>query len=83
MVDDDPLSVDPMRLGDIEVIGTVFEGRWFPVSDASRANRRQAVDALRCSPATVASDAHADHGGCACAVVHHVTRAIDAAARAA
>ncbi len=27
----DPLAVDPVGLGHIPVLGTVFEGRWFPV----------------------------------------------------
>lgn len=27
---EDPYAVDPERLGDIEVLGTVYEGRWFP-----------------------------------------------------
>jgi predicted amidohydrolase YtcJ len=27
---EDPLTVDPARLADIPVLGTVFEGRWFP-----------------------------------------------------
>ncbi len=27
----DPLAVDPVGLADIPVLGTVFEGRWFPV----------------------------------------------------
>jgi hypothetical protein len=27
---EDPYSVDPRRLNEIEVLGTVFAGRWFP-----------------------------------------------------
>ena len=27
----DPLAVNPVELGSIPVLGTVFEGRWFPV----------------------------------------------------
>jgi hypothetical protein len=26
----DPYAVDPARLKDIPVLGTVYEGRWFP-----------------------------------------------------
>lgn len=31
IVDQDPYEVDPMGLRDIAVLGTVFEGRWYPV----------------------------------------------------
>lgn len=27
---EDPYSVNPERLNEIPVLGTVFEGRWFP-----------------------------------------------------
>lgn len=27
---EDPYAVDPAHLGDIAILGTVFEGRWFP-----------------------------------------------------
>jgi predicted amidohydrolase YtcJ len=27
---EDPYAVEPERLGDIPILGTVFEGRWFP-----------------------------------------------------
>ena len=27
----DPYAVDPVGLAEIPVLGTVFEGRWFPV----------------------------------------------------
>jgi predicted amidohydrolase YtcJ len=27
---EDPYAVDPARLGDIAILGTVFDGRWFP-----------------------------------------------------
>jgi len=30
----DPLSIDPMGLRDVPVLGTVYEGRWFPASGA-------------------------------------------------
>lgn len=29
---EDPYAVDPARLGDIAILGTVYEGRWFPLS---------------------------------------------------
>jgi len=30
VLSEDPYSVDPLRLGDIQVLGTVYEGRWVP-----------------------------------------------------
>ena len=30
---EDPYEVDPARLGDIAILGTVFEGRWFPAGN--------------------------------------------------
>ena len=29
---EDPYEVDPGRLGDIAILGTVYQGRWFPVA---------------------------------------------------
>ena len=29
---EDPYEVDPGRLGDIAILGTVYKGRWFPVA---------------------------------------------------
>ncbi len=28
---EDPLAIDPARLADIPIVGTLYEGRWFPV----------------------------------------------------
>jgi predicted amidohydrolase YtcJ len=69
VVDEDPLAVDPMSLDRIAVRGTVFGGRWFPVSperQAARLFRGGLVVAL--SP----SIDDADHHGCACAVARQL-----------
>jgi len=29
---EDPYTVEPERLNEIEVLGTVYEGRWFPTT---------------------------------------------------
>ena len=34
----DPYAVDPGRLGEIEILGTVLEGRWFPSARATSAH---------------------------------------------
>ncbi len=36
VVDENPLDAAPMRLDQIEVIGTVFRGEWFPVPEGVR-----------------------------------------------
>ncbi len=33
VLEEDPLAVDPMKLKDIPIWGTVFEGRIFPVKN--------------------------------------------------
>ena len=30
----DPFTIDPMGLRDVPVLGTVYEGRWFPANGA-------------------------------------------------
>lgn len=62
---DDPFEVDPTDLGRIPVLGTVFEGVWFPVSAALQAARASATINNRASMAT-----HSDGCGhrCGCEV---------------
>ncbi len=33
VIDEDPYELDPTRLGSIRVLGSVFQGTWFPVPD--------------------------------------------------
>jgi len=79
VVDENPLDAAPIRLDEIEVIGTVFRGEWFAVPDEVR--ERAAAAASRGPGALqliAGSGAHDDHGGagCICDVARAVLRAI-------
>lgn len=69
VVDEDPLAADPMSLDRIAVRGTVFAGRWFPVSP-----ERQAARLFRGGTVVALSSSvdDADHHGCACAVARQL-----------
>jgi hypothetical protein len=74
VVDQNPLDVDPMRLDEVDVIGTVFCGRWFPVPPDARG--RTALAGSR-GPTVLpppASDPAHDHAGCICDVAREVMR---------
>ena len=81
----DPYEVDCTDLRSIPVIGTVFEGRWFPVPEAHRrdlvghAPRLISIEGGRADP-----DAQHDHEahGCSCEVAHHLVEAWSAAIEA-
>ena len=78
VLDDDPYETDPTRLGSIGVLGSVFQGRWFPVPDHLIQRR---VDN---APTSVAASArpglllHNNEGGehhdCGCEVAAFMTR---------
>lgn len=74
VVDRDPLDSEPDALGDIDVIGTFFEGRWFPVPDgmSRRSNRSATVEAVSAS----GPDGGDDHSGCICDVARALERAV-------
>ncbi len=61
----DPFDVDPKDLGRIGIVGTMFEGRWFPVSEQHRKIRDAAPGAASTGPSNLASSR--DHG-CGCEV---------------
>jgi predicted amidohydrolase YtcJ len=78
VLDEDPLTVTPMKLNEIAVWGTVFEGRVFPVSVKSRAYSH-----VPGGPSFIHGhlhDGHKDgdgpHPGDPCAVARQVTRAL-------
>jgi hypothetical protein len=75
VVDSDPREVDPTTLTDIQVVGTVFEGRWFPISDDAGAR----PVALRSAegPLSIAAGEHDDpRRGCGCAVARSLNEAV-------
>ncbi|MFK7917574.1 MAG: amidohydrolase [Ilumatobacter sp.] len=76
VVDRNPLDVEPEALDGVSVVGTFFEGRWFPVPDA--ASSRVSDVAARGPGAFAASSAQGDHehSGCVCDVARHLERAL-------
>lgn len=76
VLDQDPLSVDPMKLNDIPIWGTVFEGRIFPIpANARRATAAMGGPSLSHSH-RVEGDANALHGGDPCGVARQVAGAM-------
>jgi hypothetical protein len=71
---DDPRLVEPTDLDKIRVVGTVFEGRWFPVErDGAAVASRSAADDAGRSPLSGMVDGHHGHGGgCSCLVAREV-----------
>lgn len=66
----DPYDVDPLKLGNIPVLGAVFEGRWIPVPARPPENahsERTGLSAIGSLHATSSGFAD-DHGGCSCRV---------------
>jgi hypothetical protein len=81
----DPFEVDAANLADIEVVGTVYEGEWFPVA-AMGDGGVGAVSPTH--PAFVGGragvrDGHAEHGGCGCRAARALAAAAAALRRAA
>ncbi len=79
VVDQSPLDAAPVRLDEIEVLGTVFRGEWFAVPDDVR--KRVAAAASRGPGALqliAGSDMHDEYGatGCICDVARAVQEAI-------
>ena len=75
IVDQNPLTVAPLDLDGIAVVGTVFQGRWFPVAPgvAGRAE-------LAAARGSGAPGSFADVGaaGCICDVAREIMRAVAA-----
>jgi hypothetical protein len=83
VLDEDPLTAAPMKLNEIAIWGTVFEGRIFPVSVKSRVYSH-----VPGGPSFIHGhlhDKHKDgdghHAGDPCAVARQVTRALMANVR--
>jgi predicted amidohydrolase YtcJ len=82
VVDENPLDAAPMRLDQIEVVGTVFRGEWFPVPDEVRARAAAAATrgpgALQLLTGTGQHSTADERAGCICDVARSVMRAISA-----
>ncbi len=84
VVDTDPLDTEPDALDDIDVIGTFFQGRWFPLPAGMSRRARPSASAARAGRAAMATSLDGDaHSGCVCVVARELERAVGAARRAA
>jgi predicted amidohydrolase YtcJ len=73
IVDHDPLDVAPAEIDSIAVLGTFFEGRWFPVPDGSIG---RAAASTRTGHGVLRSVPDHEHGGCVCAVARQLVAAL-------
>ncbi len=78
VLDQDPLAVDPMKLDDIPIWGTVFEGRTFPIpakaGKSAGTNRGPSLGHGHLLDGH--EDGHDAHGGDPCGVARQVTWAL-------
>ena len=78
VLDQDPLTVEPMKLNDIPIWGTIFEGRIFPIpAEARKSNGATGGPPLGLSH-LIEGHEHADdpHGGDPCGVARQVAQRI-------
>jgi len=75
----DPYEVDPADLRNVPVIGSVFEGRWFPVPEAHRRDLVGHSPRLVALPGSNPQEGSAGHQhdghGCSCEVARHLAEA--------
>ena len=81
VMDDDPYDVDPTRLGSIRIRGSIFHGRWFPVTDHLVERRVDNAPGMVGPGSIGLSDDHTGgctHHDCGCEVAafmaRHMTR---------
>lgn len=79
----DPYDLNGVDLGDIEVIGTVFEGRWYPVPEALRTSSQRSESAAAAAGEASLGDNPEHHHGCGCEVARLFGRHYEAFYRAA
>ena len=72
VVDRNPLDVEPRCLDEIDVVGTVFCGRWFPVPSESRGST--SLSRPRGLAPVMGGRSGHDHGGCICDVARELMR---------
>lgn len=71
VVDRSPLTIDPERLDDLRVVGTVFEGRWFPIPVGAKGRGTALAKVV---PGPGCDD---DHRGCICSAARDLAAHID------
>jgi predicted amidohydrolase YtcJ len=77
VLEQDPLAIDPMKLKDIPIWGTVFEGGIFPATAAKSAGGRAILPGRPPQPAGH-GDPGQEHAGCPCEVAQMVAAALTA-----
>ncbi len=76
VLDQDPFSVEPMKLNDIPIWGTVFEGRIFPIPAKAR-GAAASMGGPSLSHSHLAEEEVGDpHGGDPCGVARQVAKAL-------
>ena len=80
-VEEDPLTVEPMKLRDIPIWGTIFEGRVFPLAGRAPASAAAPEPPLPAVPGT--HEPHDGHAGDPCGVARMVAQAFAAGWREA
>ena len=79
VLDQDPLTVEPLKLADIPVWGTVFEGRIFPVAAGSRQEGKGGRLSQGREPLHGEHKENGEsHTGCSCEVARMVAKAVSA-----
>ena len=76
VLEQDPLAVEPMRLKDIPIWGTAFEGRLFPIAEELR--RAPSPVRRRPQPSPSAPLTAHEHGGDSCGMARGILTALSA-----
>lgn len=80
----DPYEVDPTDLGDISVVGIVFQGHWSPVPEnlwrfvSNQTAALTAVPTRAAVPGAASGHGECDEGGCSCTVARRLMQAYQA-----
>jgi predicted amidohydrolase YtcJ len=74
VLEQDPLAVEPMKLNNIPIWGTVFEGRIFPIS--VKAGKSAGIDGGASRGHSHLIEGHDSHGGDPCGVARQVAWAL-------
>ena len=79
MLGANPYEVDPLDLDRVPILGTVFEGGWFPATEQTAAAERRTPAPFSFGPTVALVDAH--DPGCATSCSCVAARAISALVR--
>jgi len=71
----DPTADDAPPLDEIQVLGSIFEGRWFPSPAAASQNLPSAAGHSSSLPTAGHESPSHNHQGCSCDAARHLARA--------